>query len=435
MTKSKKIKFYSGIALFIATLGMATIAKTGYDIINEDPVETSFDELEFPKEESLYKNMKPSCKMVEFNKPVNTHDNTFSKGDYAFQITNNDDFSFIRYGNGETCYVKNEDIDIFPTLYDKMVKYGIRELGSKEYYVINDTNTLTDIDGTTYNTHKRYDKVTVLFEVNGYSCIKEGLDISFIDSSNLKELDNEYRVASMYPNKEITDTYVATKSRMQLENENYQLNLCENRPIKELFRADNKSFIKYNDEIFSIPCDEIDTIGNDVIAIDLRIQEVDTIKDNDLYIVIPCVTGKASTPTNKGRFEVYATYGERYLNGTNADGSTYHVPVKYFFPFDGGIGIHNVYYRTDEKYYAGDYKETYLTNNGTHGCVNIPLDALEELAKIIYVGYPVIVFSSDEEELVEKYVLKDDEKLEANAYIKGKSIYVDIKNKQYVKVA
>ena len=44
MTKNKKVNLYSGIALFIATLGMATIAKTGYEVINEDPVVTSFDE-------------------------------------------------------------------------------------------------------------------------------------------------------------------------------------------------------------------------------------------------------------------------------------------------------------------------------------------------------------------------------------------------------
>ena len=176
------------------------------------------------------------------------------------------------------------------------------------------------------------------------------------------------------------------------ENENYELNLCKNRVVKELFRADGKSFIKYNDEIFAIPSDELEVIGSDVAAIDLRIQEINVINQNELYQVIPCVTGKPSTKTNEGIFKVYATYGERYLNGTNADGTTYHVPVKYFFPFDGGIGIHNVYYRVDEKYYNGDYKNYYLTKNGTHGCVNIPLDALEKLAKIMYVGYPVVVY-------------------------------------------
>ena len=43
----------------------------------------------------------------------------------------NDDYSFIRYGNGETCHIKNEDINVFPTLYDKMMKYNIRNLENK----------------------------------------------------------------------------------------------------------------------------------------------------------------------------------------------------------------------------------------------------------------------------------------------------------------
>ena len=54
-------------------------------------------------------------------------------------------------------------------------------------------------------------------------------------------------------------------------------------------------------------------------------------------------------------------------------------------PFDDQIGLHDSSWRTE---YAGDI---YLTD-GSHGCVNTPLDAIATIYNNITVGTLVVVY-------------------------------------------
>lgn len=72
------------------------------------------------------------------------------------------------------------------------------------------------------------------------------------------------------------------------------------------------------------------------------------------------------------------------LKGNNADGSDYASDVKYWMPFNGGIGFHDAPWRST---FGGSiYK-----NNGSHGCINMPPSAAAKLYSYIYPGIPVIV--------------------------------------------
>ena len=68
-------------------------------------------------------------------------------------------------------------------------------------------------------------------------------------------------------------------------------------------------------------------------------------------------------------------------------GDDYETPVTYWMPFIGelGIGFHDASWRSS---FGGDiYK-----NSGSHGCVNLPVSAAEQLFNIVYDGMPVICY-------------------------------------------
>lgn len=73
--------------------------------------------------------------------------------------------------------------------------------------------------------------------------------------------------------------------------------------------------------------------------------------------------------------------GEKKPDGTYE----YETPVTYWMPFNGGIGFHDA---TWQDYFGGD-RYTYA---GSHGCINMPLDAAATLYSIIDTNVPIVCF-------------------------------------------
>lgn len=65
----------------------------------------------------------------------------------------------------------------------------------------------------------------------------------------------------------------------------------------------------------------------------------------------------------------------------------YESHVDYWMPFNGGIGLHDATWR---KTFGGDI----YVKNGSHGCINLPYEAAEELYGIINYDMPIIVYKS-----------------------------------------
>ncbi|MGF0039948.1 L,D-transpeptidase family protein [Peptoniphilaceae bacterium SGI.131] len=125
-------------------------------------------------------------------------------------------------------------------------------------------------------------------------------------------------------------------------------------------------------------------VGSNHIIINLSSQRLYYYLNGELVIDTGVVTGLPSkgwaTPT--GYYAIYAKETNRDLIGDD-----YKLPVEYWMPFHGDYGIHDVYYRTWEEY---DYLGTYLYN-GSHGCVNTPLDAVRYIYNNAPVGTPVTI--------------------------------------------
>lgn len=104
------------------------------------------------------------------------------------------------------------------------------------------------------------------------------------------------------------------------------------------------------------------------IEISLDQQHLWVYENGNMIYDSPVTSGAAGAgfPTNRGLFSIYYKTTNTRLSGAPY-GWDYDVPVDYWMPFDGGIGLHDAEWRTQfggPDYYYG----------GSHGCVNLPDD-------------------------------------------------------------
>lgn len=125
-------------------------------------------------------------------------------------------------------------------------------------------------------------------------------------------------------------------------------------------------------------------IGNSYVEIDLSNQHLYLYYQGAMVFESDFVSGDMdSTPgcvTPAGVFDI--TY-----KTTNAilRGSDYAEPVSYWMPFFGNYGMHDAVWRTE---FGGDI---FLTD-GSHGCVNLPLESAATIYNYVREGFPVICY-------------------------------------------
>ena len=95
------------------------------------------------------------------------------------------------------------------------------------------------------------------------------------------------------------------------------------------------------------------------------------------------VTGTYSSSDRRTPEGIYKlTYKER--NAT-LNGVGYSTPVKYWMPFNGGIGMHDASWRSS---FGGNiYK-----SNGSHGCINMPTEGAKKVFDTIDETYAIICY-------------------------------------------
>ena len=129
-------------------------------------------------------------------------------------------------------------------------------------------------------------------------------------------------------------------------------------------------------------------IGDDYIELSLADQRMWLVRGGEVLVDTPVVTGNVSEgyATPKGVFEVWIKETDRYLRGTNFDGSKYKVPVDYWMQVDyTGIGLHDTYYRSS---YGGNI----YYNDGSHGCINTPYNNIKAIYENTELGTPMVIY-------------------------------------------
>ncbi len=120
--------------------------------------------------------------------------------------------------------------------------------------------------------------------------------------------------------------------------------------------------------------------GNTYIEVDLAEQHLYFYENGTVIVDAPFVSGNVSKDwtTPPGLFTLYYKQTDKVLRGED-----YETPVKYWMPFNGGIGLHDANWRGS---FGGEIYKT----NGSHGCINLPPAKAAIVYEHAYKGIPII---------------------------------------------
>ena len=160
-----------------------------------------------------------------------------------------------------------------------------------------------------------------------------------------------------------------------LDTDNLKNNIIEN--LKSSQSVKNEVVWKQKAACFG----ELD-FSNSYVEVSISNQRVWMYVNGECVVDSPVVTGNIGRGmgTRKGVFSLTYKTKNAVLRGAD-----YETPVKYWMPFDGGIGLHDATWR----YKFGGNIYTY---NGSHGCVNMPLNAAKTVYEHIDKSMPIIVW-------------------------------------------
>ena len=121
-------------------------------------------------------------------------------------------------------------------------------------------------------------------------------------------------------------------------------------------------------------------IGDTYVEISIDEQHMWYYEDGELYMDTDVVTGNGGRHTKRGVGYIY-----NKARNVNLVGDDYVSFVRYWMKVWGGIGIHDASWRSS---FGG---KIYLTN-GSHGCINTPIDNVIKLFERVEIGTPVVIY-------------------------------------------
>lgn len=273
--------------------------------------------------------------------------------------------------------------------------------GGKDVFMENELIHMVEDNTNYYEIEKKVVSLknkTFIVTFKGISSIEEKLKFSdiekFIDVDRkdnvfnisfnkdkvlnyVKKLDEEYRtIYRAYQYRSTEGESVELKN-----NQGIGFDLDYKKSVDEIIRC-----LEEEDENIVLPLDKnISKLTSTYVEISLAKQRMRIVKDGNVVLETSVVTGKDKTPTNRGVFLIYSKEKNRILKGLNDDGSKYAVSVKYWLPFDGGIGIH------DTNRPMSDYVVDTYHKRGSHGCINTPNNIMSQVYDYLEVNYHVVV--------------------------------------------
>ena len=126
--------------------------------------------------------------------------------------------------------------------------------------------------------------------------------------------------------------------------------------------------------------------GGNYVEIDLTSQHLWLYRNSECIVSCGVVSGcVANNPDPHRHLTIFAKNTDRYLNGSNIDGSTYHTGSTTSCPFSGGCGIHDATWRSS-------FGGTQYLYEGSHGCVGVSLGNAKTIYNNVSVGTHVVVY-------------------------------------------
>lgn len=254
------------------------------------------------------------------------------------------------------------------------------------------SNSQKTID--TKNSLDKYAGSKITYTYNGGSEVLDGSTIhNWLSTDNDLTIAFDQEKMKSYVNKLARNYNTLGKKRsftttlgtpVEVSGGNYGWKVNVNGEIQDLI-----SVIKEGETINKKPkfsqtavTNNVNDIGSTYVEINLAEQHLWFYKNGSLVVDGDVVTGNVSmnysTPTGVYRIN----YKEK---DATLKGEDYSQPVTYWMPFNGNIGIHDASWR---KAFGGDI---YLSN-GSHGCVNAPINVANTIFNNITAGTPVVCY-------------------------------------------
>ena len=155
---------------------------------------------------------------------------------------------------------------------------------------------------------------------------------------------------------------------------------------------DDTCLVKTNGYVGFTTLENLEELTGTFVVVDISSQEVKLYCNNEVILTTPVVTGKPSTPSDKGLFEIYDISHSRYLVGPN-----YKSYVDIMMKYNGGEGLHDAQYHTHEDGFRHGWRDasefggdTYL-KHGSHGCINMIHDDVMTVSDYVDIGTKVLV--------------------------------------------
>ena len=155
---------------------------------------------------------------------------------------------------------------------------------------------------------------------------------------------------------------------------------------------DDTCLVKTNGYVGFTTLENLEELTGTFVVVDISSQEVKLYCNNEVILTTPVVTGKPSTPSDKGLFEIYDISHSRYLVGPN-----YKSYVDIMMKYNGGEGLHDAQYHTHEDGFKHGWRDisefggdTYL-KHGSHGCINMIHDDVMTVCDYVDIGTKVLV--------------------------------------------
>lgn len=146
--------------------------------------------------------------------------------------------------------------------------------------------------------------------------------------------------------------------------------------------------LKYSSTAISRGAQEF---GNSYVEINLTAQHLFLYVNGQMVWESDFISGNVSKGWNTPPGIFGVTYKTRNATLRGAD---YAVPVAYWMPFNGNVGMHDATYKND-------FGKNYYLTEGSHGCINLPLETAATIYSYVYANFPVIVYQLPGTEWVE----------------------------------
>ena len=228
-----------------------------------------------------------------------------------------------------------------------------------------------------------------MYTLNGFVCDANGSPII----SEKKIYDTLNNIARSHSTKSLIERYRQThegsilvkkgsKGDGSLYDVNGEFNYLVDKYVSGDISAEESRPLSYYDSVVSY--DAASELGDTYIEVNMSEQLLSYYVNGELNMQMPVVTGNINRGrgTPAGLFNVYNKRYHTYLRGTD-----YVSYVNYWLGVNKGVGIHDATWRTQEEFGGDTFKR-----NGSHGCINCPLESVEQLWNVAEVGTPVILY-------------------------------------------